>query len=148
MATFEEILAKKWDDIEPPKALPEGSYLGIVDGPYIQVKSQEKQTPGFQFNIKLVSPFQVDDMKALQEAGGCAGKTVRHTIYVSENNEHFLKQFLEGALGINGSGKPLLEALAEAPGRQCVVNLKHTMTRPRGGEEARLIHIVDSVTKA
>lgn len=144
MSAFSEVLNKRAKDIEPPKALPPGTYLGIVDGPFVEVKSQEKQTPGAQFTFRLLQPINVPDSDALATAGGCANKTVRHTFYVTENSEHFLKAFLTDHLGIEEGDKTIAELLSEAPGKQVAVQLRNTLTK---GNDPRVIHVVEGTAR-
>ena len=139
-----DVLNKRVDDIEAPKALPPGTYLAIVDGPYVEVKSPDKGTPGLQFTFRLLQPINVADQEALALAGGCAGKTVRHTFYITENSEFFLKNFLKDHLGIDVEGKTVGQALAETQNRQVAVSLRQTLTK---GNEPRLIHVVDGTAK-
>lgn len=144
MSSLTDVLNKRARDIDAPKALPPGTYLGIVDGNFTEVQSQEKRTPGAQFMIRLLQPINVSDDKALAEAGGCVGKTVRHTLYVTENSEFFLKSFLVDHLGIDEGDKTIAELLSEAPGKQVGVVLRNTLSK---GTEPRLIHIVEGTVK-
>jgi hypothetical protein len=144
MATLTELLSVPAESIEPPKALPQGSYHAVVDGNFVPVESQEKRTPGVQFNFRLLGPMKVHDEKALAEAGGCVGKSVKYAFYVTEDNRYFLKQFLTDHLGIDPKGKEITEMVAEAPGKEVVIFLKNMLSR---GSEPRVIHVVDSFAK-
>lgn len=141
MANFQDILNKKASDIEPPKALPVGSYIGVVEGQFEQVTAQTG-TPGFKFKYRLMQPMDDVDQAALAEAGGCQGKVVGHTHYVSDGNEFFFKQFLTEHLKIEEGDKSIGEMLAETQGKQLVVVLKH-MASQRDPANPTIIHVVE-----
>ncbi|HEX4500597.1 MAG TPA: hypothetical protein VH187_05405 [Scandinavium sp.] len=139
MSTLEEILNTRAKDIEPPKALPSGTYLGIVDGMFERIESREKKTPGYRFRAKLIRPIEVADEQGLADAGGCEGKSVSIDFYVTENNKYFIKQFLVEHLGIEEGEKTILELMSESPGRQVGVVLRQQLSR---GTEPRMIHVL------
>lgn len=142
MATFEEILNRNSDEVEAPAALPPGIYMGIIDGPHKQITASTG-TPGFQFIIRLGQPVSDVDQEQLAKAKGSNGKTVRHTIYVADGQDFYLKDFLLNILGIPG-GRGFKEEIAEAPGKQLGVVLRNKIT---DSEPKRVIHIVDSVKR-
>ncbi len=134
---------------EPPKPLPAGVYAAVVDGPFTETESKEKKTPGAQFAFKLIQPINVADMDMLAKAGGCTGKVVKHTFYVTEASEFRLKKFLVDHLGIDpGEGsneKDIGQMLSEAPGRQLAVTIKNEVRTSDG--EARITYFVDGTGK-
>jgi hypothetical protein len=149
MSAFSDVLKKKPSDIEAPKPLPPGVYAAVVDGPFIEVESKEKKTPGAQFSFKLIQPLKDVDLDALAQAGGCTGKVVKHAFYVTEASEFRLKKFLVDHLGIDpGEGaneKDIGQMLSEAPGRQLAVIIKHKVQTSDG--EARISYFVDGTGK-
>lgn len=148
--SFTDVLSKRMEDIEAPKPLPKGTYLAIVDGPFVEVTSTQKGTPGVEFTFRLVQPISVADEAALAEAGGCAGRTVRHRFWIAAGDSDnksagfMLNTFLRDHLDIDPTGKTLAEGLAEAPGRQLAVSLTQILTK---GNEPRIIHVVDGTAK-
>jgi hypothetical protein len=143
MSTFDDILKMRAEDVDPPKPLPPGMYLGIVDGQFSRIPPNDKGTEGATFTLKLIAPNDSSiSQEELNAAGGCAGRSVQHRIYVTKDSSYFLKSFLE-TLGIDPKGKTIEEMMAEAPGRQLGVKLKHMITQ----KDQRLIHVVDSVVK-
>jgi hypothetical protein len=149
MSAFSDVLKKKPSNIEPPKPLPAGVYAAVVDGPFQEIESKEKKTPGAQFAFKLIQPINVADMDMLAKAGGCTGKVVKHTFYVTEASEFRLKKFLVDHLGIDpGEGsneKDIGQMLSEAPGRQLAVTIKNEVRTSDG--EARITYFVDGTGK-
>lgn len=140
--SFTDILSRPMNEVEAPKALPSGTYLGIIQGQFRQVESREKKTPGAEFTIALQRPHSDVDETALAVAApeGLQGKTVRWTVYVGDDGGFFLKSFLNNVLGID-ENMTLGEALANAPGRQLLVTLKNQPDRT--GQ--RMVHFPDSV---
>lgn len=128
MTSFTDILNKPAAAIEPPKPLPVGTYLAIVDGPGELAKIGKDQTDCVNFKLKLMQAQPDVDQGALQEAlngASLADKSVRHRLFITQASVWRLKQFLVEHLGIDDTGKSLGELLPEAPGRQVMVTLGH-----------------------
>jgi hypothetical protein len=125
MASFQDILNKKADDVERPKPLPPGTYLGVVEGLPEFAEIGKNQTPVANLKIKLLAAEDDVDSDALREMGGALGKSLRHRLFLTEDAAWRVKQFLEEHLGINGDGKTLGELFNEAPGNQVKVVVKH-----------------------
>lgn len=144
MASFEEILNKKSSEVKPPQAYPVGTYHCLIDGSPEQGKSSQKQTDFLRFKCKILSPMQ--DVDALQAAEQqIVGKIINHEIYVTDNSDWRLKEFLVEHLGIDdragtGDEKSLKEMIPEAPGKQVLVKLRHEISQ----DGKRVFHRVDS----
>lgn len=123
-ANFAEILSTNFDTVERPKPLPVGTYLCIIAGPPEHKNVGEKQTDAFDFTLNVIQPQSDVDQAALAEMGGHAGKTLRHTQWVTKESLWRLKEFLQ-QLGIETEGKTVPEAIAETPGKQLYVTVKH-----------------------
>lgn len=139
------------DEIKDVPPLPTGSYLAMVVGNYEAVKSNQKQTDGLQFTLRLVQARDDVDQDALQghlEASnrGLMDVTLRHTIWDSPYALTSLRDFLRDALGIDGNLPPR-QALAEVPGRQLVVNIIHRPFTDNAGN-ARLRAEIGSTARA
>src|SRR5882762_7394204 len=126
MANFTDILNKPAESIEKPKPRPPGTYLSIVNGPHKQKEVNDK--PVISVSFKTMQAQEDVDQTLLAEAGG-VGNTVTQDFFLTTNdgndNSWGLLQFLENHLGIEKAGKSLAQMLAEAPGKQVLVNLKH-----------------------
>ncbi len=124
MTNFSDILNTKTDDIERPKPLPVGTYLGIVSGAPEIAPIGQKATLAAKYQIKLLAPQEDVDRDALSEMGGIGERSVSLTLFLTADAAWRAKEFLENC-GIDTSGKTLGETLTEAPGRQIYVKLKH-----------------------
>jgi hypothetical protein len=142
--SFEEILNKPASEIRPPEALPVGTYHALIDGPPTPGKSSQKQTDFLQFKFRILSAqSDVDAAKAAEQQ--VVGKIITNDYYITETAAYRLKDMLTNDLGIeaeNGSGaaKSLRELIAEAPGKQVMVKLKHDLSQ----DGKRVFHRVDS----
>jgi hypothetical protein len=97
--SFASILDAAPDHVELPKALPEGSYRGVV-GAATYDKSKQKGTPFVRWPISNIQPVEAPKSmtdeefdEAVEAAGGTEDKTMDHTIYLTEKNAFRLDQF-------------------------------------------------------
>lgn len=143
MASFEEILNRPSTDIKPPQAYPVGTYHCLVDGPPTPGKSSQKETPFLQFKFKVLSPMQDVDAASAAEMQ-IPGKIITNDYYITDAAAWRLNEMLKDHLGIDGgteeNPKPLREMIAEAPGKQVLVKLKHQAS----DDGKRVFHRVDS----
>lgn len=128
MANFTDILSKPAESIEKPKQRPPGTYLCIVNGPHKQKEVNDK--PVVTIAYKAMQAQDDVDQVALAEAGG-VGNTFTQDFFLVTNdgndNSWGLVNVLENHLGIVKTGKTLAQMLAEAPGKQVLVNIAHEM---------------------
>jgi len=123
MASFEEIMRRPASEFKPPEAYPVGTYHCLVDGPHETGKSSQKGTDFVRFKLKILKPYKgVDEAAAAEQQ--IVGKTIQVEYYVTDLATYRLTDFLND-LGIDTEGKPFDQALAEAPGKQLLVTLKH-----------------------
>jgi hypothetical protein len=149
MPNFEEILNKPASSITAPQPIPTGTYHCLVEGPATPGKSSVKQTDFLQFKYKILSPRDdVDAAKAAEQQ--VIGKFITQDFYVTENEttQFMLKEFCTDTLGIeesdgNGQSKSLKELVAEAPGKQLLVNIVHNLSR----DGKRIYHNVGSTAR-
>lgn len=121
---FGSLLDTKADDVERPKARPEGSYLFVVKGMPRMDKSSKKQTEFVEFTLACVKAGNDVDEEMLKEAGGIADWTTRATYYLTDGALWRLKDFLESC-GITVEGRTLREALDDTPNCQVGGYIKH-----------------------
>jgi len=137
MASFEDILNKPASDIKAPPAYPVGTYHCLVDGPPTPGKSSQKQTDFLQFKFKILSPMQdVDAEQAAEQQ--IVGKLISADFYITEAAVWRLKDLLVEHLGIEEGSKSLREIVAEAPGKQVLVKLRHELSQDGKREFHRL----------
>lgn len=142
MPSFESILDRPASEIKPPPAYPVGTYHCLVDGPPVVGKSKN-QNDFFTFKFKVLKAMEdVNQQEAAEQQ--MVGKTFTNDTYVTvgggaDDQSWRLKEFL-GHLGIEDAGKSLREMLAEAPGKQVLVKLKHQLSE----DGKRVFHRVES----
>jgi len=124
--SFEDILNQPLADIQAPKALPIGTYLGIIDGQAEFVKLGQNQTDAVQLNIKPIRAIKVDEKQLAEVLNGAdlSDKKIRHRLFITNDSKHRLKAFFEDHLGLPG-GLTVKQAVAESMGKQVVIELGH-----------------------
>jgi len=125
MTNFADALNRKADEIERPKPLPIGSYLCTLPGPAEMKNIGKNNTPAAEYTVKVVSAQADVDADALQTMGGCAGKTLRLTFFLTEDAVYRLKDFLVDTLGIETNGRSLGEMMPDAVNRMFIATIKH-----------------------
>lgn len=128
MANFQDILAKPAADIKPPKTIPVGTYLAIVDGQGQFVKVGKQQTDAWKATYKLIQAQTDVDQAALLEA--LEGKAlsdvkISQNWFITEAAVYRLKDFLVESLGIEEGTKGLGEMIPEAMGKQLYLSIGH-----------------------
>lgn len=142
MPSFEEIMRMPASDIKPPEAYPVGTYHCLVDGPPEKGKSSKKETDFLEFKLKILRPMEDVNGEAAA-AQQVVGKTLRHQIYITDGSAYRLIDFLCDHLGIEKAGKSPSELVAEAPGKQVLVKVKHEPSQ----DGTRVFHRVESTAK-
>lgn len=128
---FASVLDRPADTIKRPPPYPMGHYLAVVDGTPARREVGQNKTPAWDFNLKILQPqADVLESEAFQQFNaevpdGIAGKTIRHTLFETDQAAWRMKQFLAEHLMIDSSGKTMRQMLAEAPGRQVIVEISH-----------------------
>ncbi len=128
MANFQDILNKPAAEVEPPKALPTGTYLCLVDGaPEIAQRGKNNNYCAI-FKLKPVQAQADVDQQSLAETlngSSLSEKKINHTLWITDDALWRLDQFLAEHLGIPKGTKTVGEMIPEAPGKQVVVTLGH-----------------------
>jgi len=117
---FSSILDAQASTIEPPKNLPAGSYVCVVNGRHETGESSQKKTPYVRFELKPTEAIDVDQ-EDLEEAGGFGDKSIRADFYLTV--PYRLREFLEHC-GIEAEGRTLREMLDDAPGQTVVATIR------------------------
>lgn len=121
MDAFADILNKPSGEAPRPQALPSGTYLTVVDGPYKANKIGQDQTDTVDFSLKVLQVMEANAEEVAAIPDGIPGKSIFARFFMTEKALYRLDEFLE-RLGIQ-KGLPYKQALAECPGKQIVVNL-------------------------
>lgn len=137
MASFEEILNTPGSEIKPPQAFPVGSYHCLVDGPPEVGKSSQKGTDYFRFKFKILSiDKDVDAREAAEQQ--VVGKIFTSDFYIADGITWRLTEMLKNC-GIDDT-LPLKQMVADAPGKQLWVKLRHEASQ----DGKRVFHRLDS----
>jgi hypothetical protein len=152
MSDFMSILNKPVEDVAKPKPRPVGTYLGAIQGMPAQkmVTVQGEEKPIISFSIKLVMAQGDVDSESLTEHGDVSSwPPYKKDFWVdTPEGEWALRQFLTNTLAIDAEGgKTFGEMLAEAPGKQLNVGLKHRPFVNKQGE-AEIATEIGSTAKA
>jgi hypothetical protein len=144
MPRFSELANTKVEDINPPKPLPPGDYICLVDGvpEFKEGISARTNEPWESYNYRLrpVTALESVDSQKLQEAEGLNDKA----LFIQFFQPHQLKNFLE-ACGVKMKGKTLPECIAASPGCQVQVNVTN---KPHYRDKSQLAAEVSSYTTA
>ena len=139
MASFLDILDRPATEIKAPEAFPVGPYHAMVDGPPEPGKSSKKQTDFLKFKFRILKALEgVDQAKALEQQ--VVGKIVTQDYYIVDSSVWRLKELLADHLGIDPANKSMREMLAEAPGQQLIVKIRHDIS----DDGKRTFHKIDS----
>jgi hypothetical protein len=142
LVDFTEVLNKKSDDLKKPVPRPAGTYLGMVVGLPMQKvvtpKAGGDDMPVASYKIKLLSAMEDVDQTELASQPpigdwGVLNRTQDFFLH-TEGGQYYHSKWLEDVLGIPPEDKTVGERMAEAPGRQLIVKLKHVPFVNKAGE--------------
>lgn len=123
---FSKILASQSETIEKPKALPVGTYLcSNLKLPEFKGLGKE-ETPAAVFTYTVLIPQEDVDPDALKEFGEVKGKTLRHTLFMTEASLFRTKEAILAGFNIEEEGKTLGQIFNETINKQILVTVKHT----------------------
>jgi hypothetical protein len=150
MVDFTSILSLKADGVEKPKPKPTGSYLAAIVGHPAQkeVKVQGEEKPIISFQCKVIAPGP-DVSLSSEDGDPSSWAPFRHDIWVDgPEGQYRLRAFLENTLGLAVKGKSFSELLAEVPGKQLMIVLKHRPYIDRDSGEAAIAAEIGTTAKA
>lgn len=134
--SFESILDMPSSEVERPKPLPVGSYVGIVQSHKFD-RSTKKGTEYVEFTIKLIEALDDVDQEKLGEQGGLGDKTLRATYYLTENSVWRLKDFLNHCEA-GDEDMTLRQRIAETPAKSITVKVRHEASQDGSQVYARI----------
>ena len=141
MANFMSALDKPMDEIERPKPVPTGTYVGQIVGlpvaKEVTTKDGDKETMDVQ--IKIVSSMQIDNPDALSEYGDIStARPLRRTFWFSKpatpDELWAFKQFCTNVLKIETAGKTMKQVAAEMQGKQLVITVTQNTYTDKSGD--------------
>lgn len=125
---MESILDAAPSEVEYPPVMPHGTYLTVVKGMPEHGKSAKKQTPFVKFTLGFMQAQDDVDAEELKEVLGnnkLSDKTIKHTIYTTEDSIYRLDEFIQHC-GVELDGeKSRRQMLEETPGCQVLVTIGH-----------------------
>lgn len=125
MSSFKDILDKPASEIQPPKPLPVGTYLCIIDGIPAYNEVGQNKTLCVDFNGKIIAPQEDVDPHAIADMkDGVIGKNIRLRYFLTDDAAFRVKTFLVDHLGIDDTGT-LRQMIDSAPGKQVYVKVRH-----------------------
>lgn len=147
MSSFADILDRPTNEIERPKPLPVGTYHAVVQGQPRHDKSSKKGTPFVEFTLKILAAQDDVDAEALTamltrpdgSTKSLQDQTIRATFYITEDAAWRLTGDVNGNvgfldhLGIDRGDKSQRQRIAEAPGRQVYITVRHEATQDGTG---------------
>jgi len=150
MASFQDILNTPMEDIKPPKPLPPGEYLSLIDGQPEITQRGKNQNHCVVFPIKLVQPLDQTPAFQQQLVDALEGKALTevklsNTMWLTPDSAYRLKNFLSDHLGIDA--RTPSEAISQAAGKQLIVTIGHYIIQ-KEGEEPRIGMEIKSTAKA
>jgi len=122
---FANLLSKAATDIERPKPIPVGTYLGLVAGNFETKEIGKNKTPALEFKIKLMMAQPDVSQDDLLAAGGLENKFMTARFFLTDDSMYRLKEFLVNALDIPENGRTIGQMLGDAPNKQVLVQVSH-----------------------
>jgi hypothetical protein len=145
--TFADILNRPAQDIEKPKPRPRGAYIAVIQGMPKQKEVGADQTPVISYLFKLLSPQQLDDPSTDVSNIQDWGPMSKDFWINNDAAEYTHRSFLENTLGISAEGgKTTGQMVAESPGKQALVTLKHEPYTD-ANNQAQIATKIDKVAK-
>jgi hypothetical protein len=120
MVNFKDLLSKPLDNVERPKALPAGTFYGMVKS-YELKESNEKKTPFVEFTLAVQSAGEDVD-QADMEGVDLSKKSLRARFFITPDSEYRLKEFI-GSLGIPTTGRSFGETLPETVSQPVMIDV-------------------------
>jgi hypothetical protein len=150
MSSFQDILNTPMEEIKPPKPLPPGEYLAIIDGQPEVTQRGKNNNHCVVFPLRLVQALDSSPAFQQQVHDALEGKQISdvklsNTLWLTNDAAYRLKNFLSDHLGI--VARTPSEALSQAPGKQLIVSIGHYIVQ-KEGEEPRIGMEIKSTGKA
>lgn len=135
-----ELLNVNLDTVKRPPVLPPGTYHATISDYKVDRTKPPKLTPFVQFVFRNLAAGDDIDPDQLKDAEGTPIDLAKRTMatrglsnfYLNPDSMFRIKEFLE-ALGIDTTGRPLAQALADAKGQSVLLTV--TMEQSDDGQQ-------------
>jgi hypothetical protein len=148
--SFEDILSMPIADIKPPKPLPAGEYLALIESHEVTEKGKNKNHCVI-FSIRPTQAlnqdptFQQDLIDAL-EGKNLRDRKLSHTLWLTPDAAYRLRIFLIDHLGLEDVSN-LKHALSMVSGKELIVTIGHYVST-REGEAPQVGMEIKATAKA
>lgn len=149
MPDFSTLLAKPVGEIKKPRALPAGTYYGLITS-FAFDESAKKKTPYVRYSVRLTSPGEDIDQSLLVDVDGNAvdvtKKLLNADFYLTEDAQYRCVEFLE-KLGIDFGGgvRGLGECIPEAVNHSVMITV---VQNPDEKDPERIYNNITEITAA
>lgn len=154
MVDFTEALNKPAEEVKKSPPQPVGTYQAMIQGMPKQLsRTINGEDIGIiSFNCKALAPLEDVDQDHLTAEGQepiQSWAPFRQEFWVNTaNGVNSLVTWLENVLEIERTGKTVGQMIAEAPGKQLLVKLKHRPYTNKTTGEMEIAVDIDSTAKA
>lgn len=129
MPNFGDLLQKPLDGVSRPKALPNGTFLGMTKA-YQLLESREKKTPYVEYELGVTAPGDGVDPEAMQ--GVATSKSLKKQFYLTQDSLYRIKEFIE-SLHIDTRGRTLQELLPQTVNQPVIMDVIQKPSRNGDG---------------
>lgn len=123
---FRDLLSKPTDNIKKPKALPIGTYRGVIVSKAYDV-SKQKQTP---FVRLILQPSMAESDVAQEDLEGIniSSKQLRADFYLTDDASYRVLDLAKG-LGIPTEGRSLGEVIEDLPNHNVLIAVTQQLSQ-------------------
>lgn len=128
---FADVLDMPAEDIKPPKQLPMGEYIFLIEG-QPELKDVERDTGSVKvatYQCRPLQPMGSVDMEALGEYGWPTDRKQRLEFWLAEESLQRFKDFVNNTLGKDTTGMTVRQMLAAGAGGQFIGTIKHVPSK-------------------
>lgn len=133
------ILSRPASSIEAPKPLPTGLYMSQIEKQLDprEINTKNGPTVVVDLLVKVIQPLDVEVPPEVE-----LPRTLRHTLWLGENQLHRTRDFLENTLKIEGGSRTLGEMLGEVTGKMLRVEVTERSYVPNGADTPVMVNEV------
>lgn len=132
---FSKLLSTNMDQVEKPKPLPAGTYLGHIAKYEFGEVNNEKKTPYCRVFLTLSAPGPDVEQSALDEAKiDLSKRQMRRDYYLSDDAIYRLKEML-ASVGVDTRGRSFGEAIPDILNAPVIIEV----SQRNGGDDGTTI---------